>query len=60
MAVRTIRPGLLAITLLLAAAALARAAESPSLVKARTLFNAANYEGAIDAASDRCGPMPAR
>ena len=27
------------------------AAESPALVKARALFNAANYEGAIDAAS---------
>src|SRR5688572_3365230 len=29
----------------------AAAAESPALVKARALFNAANYEGAIDAAS---------
>ena len=54
MAVRTIRQaalrGLPAIALLLAAA-VAHAAESPSLVKARTLFNSANYEGAIDAAS---------
>src|SRR5688572_9350558 len=62
MAVRTIRlagrgarqglhHGLLAIALLLAVASLARAAESSSLVKARTLFNSANYEGAIAAAS---------
>jgi len=50
MAVRTIPLGPLAIALLLAAAP-AGAAESPSLVKARTLFNSANYEGAIDAAS---------
>lgn len=48
MAARTI---CLAVALLLAAAPPARAAESPSLVKARTLFNSANYEGAIDAAS---------
>jgi hypothetical protein len=33
------------------ATASAAAAESPALVKARALFNAANYEGAIDAAS---------
>ena len=39
-------------TALLALAVLpAAAAESPALVKARALFNAANYEGAIDAAS---------
>jgi hypothetical protein len=52
MAVRPIRPtGPLVLALLLAAASLAGAAESPALVKARTLFNSANYEGAIDAAS---------
>jgi hypothetical protein len=40
------------LVLALAAAAVpARGAESPALVRARTLFNAANYEGAIDAAS---------
>ncbi len=48
MAARTVR---LSIALLLAVATLAGAAESPSLVRARTLFNSANYEGAIDAAS---------
>jgi hypothetical protein len=42
--------GLWIATLLLGAAPLL-AAESPALVKARALFNAANYEGAIDAAS---------
>src|SRR5262245_36432198 len=37
--------------LLILAALPVLAAESPALVKARALFNAANYEGAIDAAS---------
>lgn len=41
----------LSIALLFLAALQAFAAESPALVKARALFNAANYEGAIDAAS---------
>lgn len=41
----------LAAALLLLAALPALAAESPALVKARALFNAADYEGAIDAAS---------
>ncbi len=41
----------LVIAALLAAGLPASAAESPALVKARALFNAANYEGAIDAAS---------
>ena len=64
MAVRTIRQaarcGLPAIALLLAVSSVARGAESPSLVKARTLFNSANYEGAIDAASvARREPMTA-
>jgi hypothetical protein len=36
---------------LLAAATPAFAAEPPSLAKARTLYNAGNYEGAIDAAA---------
>ena len=52
MAVRTIcLRAPLALALVLAVAPLAFAAESPALVKARTLFNSANYEGAIDAAS---------
>jgi hypothetical protein len=41
----------LAIALLLLPIVPALGAESPALVKARALFNAANYEGAIDAAS---------
>jgi hypothetical protein len=48
---RVSRPAGLAIAVLLAAALPAAAAESPALVKARALFNASNYEGAIDAAS---------
>ena len=41
----------LSIAVLFLAVFSASAAESPALVKARALFNAANYEGAIDAAS---------
>ena len=41
----------LAIAVLLVVVPPAVAAEPPALVKARALFNAANYEGAIDAAS---------
>lgn len=41
----------LSIGLLFVSVLSASAAESPALVKARALFNAANYEGAIDAAS---------
>src|SRR4029453_17472089 len=42
----------LAITLcLVAIAPVAWAAEPPALAKARTLYNSANYEGAIDAAA---------
>src|SRR5688572_17879613 len=39
------------LVLVLVHAAPASAAEPPSLAKARTLYNAANYEGAIDAAA---------
>lgn len=42
---------LLAVMVLLTGAARASAAEPPSLIKARGLYNAGNYEGAIDAAS---------
>ena len=43
---------------LLAVTQTAQAAEPPALAKARTLYNAANYEGAIDAAgSARRQPM---
>jgi hypothetical protein len=48
---RFFRAGTLSIAALLVAFLPAAAAESPALVKARALFNAANYEGAIDAAS---------
>jgi hypothetical protein len=42
---------ILALALLLAGAFPAIAAEPPSLVKARSLYNAGNFEGAIDAAA---------
>jgi hypothetical protein len=51
MAARTIRPGLLALALCVAMAPPARAAESAALAKARMLFNAANYDAAIESAS---------
>src|SRR5262245_28617074 len=47
---RTLPIGVLVLVLLGLAPA-AEAAEPPSLAKARTLYNAANYEGAIDAAA---------
>jgi hypothetical protein len=48
---RVSRKAALSIAALLLSAVAATAAESPALVKARGLFNAANYEGAIDAAA---------
>jgi hypothetical protein len=41
----------LAVVLVLACPSLAAPAEPPALAKARALYNSANYEGAIDAAS---------
>jgi hypothetical protein len=49
-AMRTCRAGVIAV-ILLGLAPAAWAAEPPALAKARTLYNAANYEGAIDAAA---------
>jgi len=47
-------------TLVIVGATWAAAAESPALAKARALFNASNYEGAIDAAAvARRDPMSA-
>jgi hypothetical protein len=45
------RSAVLLLTLVLVAAADAKAAEHPSLAKARALYNAADYDGAIAAAS---------
>src|SRR5689334_8292053 len=48
---RTYLLGTLALAALMLAAAVVEGAESPALARARTLYNAADFEGAIDAAS---------